>query len=217
MDDDIADSYLKIDDSCEFSWMHGFSDVNELKTCGEVYIIWRKLRRACKHHGRAEHVLQKQKWCAKVQLQFFFFFLLEFMFKIMFFSTINLTLQDQNSGKIEFYNWRGLKQRRELILKDRNEAGNAIPTTVLCEMYSLQKWECSCNFFEISAWKYTMQAQANIKVLEYITVAVSSWHILIKIAYQIQSGNTGKPSTSPSGLLLMDLVITSISICTLLG
>lgn len=45
-----------------------FSDINELlileilmKTCGEVSILKRKLRCACKHCGRSEHVLQKQK------------------------------------------------------------------------------------------------------------------------------------------------------------
>lgn len=35
------------------------------------------------------------------------------MFKVMFFSTINLTLQVQNVGKIEFYSWRGLKAEKE--------------------------------------------------------------------------------------------------------
>ena len=45
---------------------------------------------------------------------------------------INLTSQVQTGGKIQFYSWRGLKQRREkFIPKDRKEAGNAIPTPAL--------------------------------------------------------------------------------------
>lgn len=49
------------------------------------------------------------------------------------FSTINLTLQVQNGRKMQFYSWRGLKQRREeFIPKDRNEAGNAVRTPALC-------------------------------------------------------------------------------------
>lgn len=69
-----------------------------------------------------------------------FLVFLEFRFKIMFFSTVSLTLEIQNGGKIEFYSWTGLKQRRgELILKGRNEAGSAIPSPVFCETCSLQK------------------------------------------------------------------------------
>lgn len=59
-------------------------------------------------------------------------FLLGFMFKMMFFSAINLTLHVQNGSKMQFCSWRDLKQKREFILKDRNKAGNAIPTPALC-------------------------------------------------------------------------------------
>lgn len=83
-----------------------------------------------------------------------------------FFSTINLTLQVQNGGKIEFYSWRDLKQRREeLILKDANEAGNAIPIPALWDSAACRNENAVVISFKISAWKYRMQAEANIKVL----------------------------------------------------
>lgn len=93
-----------------------------------VSVIQRKLISGCEHYGRADHALQKHKWLAKLHLIFLSVYVQNDVF-----STINLTLQVQSGGKMQFYSWRGLKQRREeFIPKDRNEAGNAIHTPALC-------------------------------------------------------------------------------------
>lgn len=75
-------------------------------------------------------------------------------------------LRVQNSGKMQFYSWRGLKQRREeFIPKARNEAGNATPTPALLDSAAHTNRSAIVISFKISALKYMMQAKANIKVL----------------------------------------------------
>lgn len=82
-------------------------------------------------------------------------------------------------------------------------------SSALCSLQPAEMRMQLCFFPKISALKYMMQAGANIKVT-YHSSRVFLVYFDKNSYHPVQSGNTGKTATSPSGLVLMDFVITSV-------